>query len=95
MSTAHYADNDFEEGGLDKVRSLIVQAIEADRAQREPEEEPIYWEDADATALHALPYGDETAQIVDDAEGGVIAYSHRDNANEIVRALLAYRKEWS
>lgn len=32
--TAHYADNDFEEGGLDKVRSLIADAIEADRAQQ-------------------------------------------------------------
>jgi hypothetical protein len=35
-----------------------------------------------------LPYGDATYQIVDEAEGGVIAYCHRDSADRIVAALI-------
>lgn len=44
------------------------------------------------SALHnteTLPYGDDTSQIVDEAEGGVIAYCHRDSADRIVAALRA------
>lgn len=36
-----------------------------------------------------LPYGDDTFQIVDEAEGGVIAYCHRDSSGRIVEALRA------
>lgn len=38
-----------------------------------------------------LPYGDATFQIVDEAEGGVIAYCHEDSADRIVAALIAAR----
>jgi hypothetical protein len=38
-----------------------------------------------------LPYGDATFQIVDEAEGGVIAYCHADSAERIVAALTSAR----
>lgn len=38
-----------------------------------------------------LPYGDDTYQIVDEGEGGVIAYCHNDSADRIVGALIAAR----
>jgi hypothetical protein len=44
------------------------------------------------SALHntdSLPYGPDTFQVVDEAEGGVIAYCHRDSADRIVAALTA------
>lgn len=47
------------------------------------------------SAIHntdVLPYGDETFQIVDEAEGGVLAYCHEDNAERIVAALIAARQ---
>lgn len=33
-------------------------------------------------------YGTDTVGIVDDAQGGVILYCHRDSAEEVVGALL-------
>lgn len=45
------------------------------------------------SALHntdVLPYGPDTFQIVDEAQGGVIAYCHSDGAARIVAALKAY-----
>lgn len=47
------------------------------------------------SALHntdSLPFGDATFQIVDEAEGGVIAYCHKDNADRIVAVLTAARQ---
>ncbi|MET4143954.1 hypothetical protein [Arthrobacter sp. UYCo732] len=44
------------------------------------------------SALHnteTLPYGDDTFQVVEEAEGGVIAYCHRGSAERIVAALRA------
>lgn len=38
-----------------------------------------------------LPYGDATFQIVDGAEGGVVAYCHEASADRIVAALIAAR----
>lgn len=43
---------------------------------------------ADNTDL--LPYGDATFQVVDEAQGGVIAYCHSDSAARIVAALMTY-----
>ena len=79
----------------DGIRAMLVAAIEADRAQRELKEEPIYWDEADDDQPETHAFGADTAQIVDEEQGGAIAYCHRDNANEIVKALLAYRKEWA
>lgn len=36
-----------------------------------------------------LPYGDDTFQIVDEGQGGVIAYCHASTAERIVAALKA------
>lgn len=44
------------------------------------------------SALHntdVLPYGEDTFQIVDEAQGGVIAYCHASTADRIVAALKA------
>jgi hypothetical protein len=44
------------------------------------------------SALHntdVLPYGDDTFQVVDEAQGGVIAYCHASTADRIVAALKA------
>lgn len=44
------------------------------------------------SALHnteTLPYGPDTFQVVDTAQGGVIAYCHAANADRIVAALRA------
>lgn len=43
-------------------------------------------------ALHnteSLPYGPDTFQVVDEKQGGVIAYCHSANADRIVAALRA------
>lgn len=48
----------------------------------------IYAQSALGNTEH-LPYGDGTYQIVDEAQGGVIAYCHRDSADRIVSALTA------
>lgn len=49
----------------------------------------IYAEPA-AENTDLLPYGDATYQIVDLAQGGVIAYCHSGSAERIVAALKAY-----
>lgn len=36
-----------------------------------------------------LPYGDDTFQVIDESQGGVIAYCHASNAERIVTALKA------
>lgn len=48
----------------------------------------IYAQSALGNTEH-LPYGDDTFQIVDEAQGVVIAYCHRDSADRIVAALTA------
>ncbi|HEX9088691.1 MAG TPA: hypothetical protein VF867_14330 [Arthrobacter sp.] len=48
----------------------------------------IYAESALHNTEH-LPYGPDTYQVVDEAQGGVIAYCHRDSAERIVSALRA------
>ena len=45
------------------------------------------WADGDPDG--PMPYGDETAEIVDLSRGGVIAYVHRVNAERIVLAMRA------
>lgn len=47
----------------------------------------IYAESASHT--EHLPYGTDTFQVVDEAQGGVIAYCHSANAGYIVAALTA------
>jgi len=54
------------------------------------EESPIYWDnfiEDDETPAEHLPYGEGTARIIDEGQGGVIAYCHVDTANRIVEAL--------
>lgn len=47
------------------------------------------------SALHntdILPYGDATFQIVDEAQGGVIAYCHEGSADRIIPNTLTFSK---
>lgn len=39
------------------------------------------------------PFGDETVGIVDDNEGGVVAYVHSENAARLVEALRVFTGE--
>jgi hypothetical protein len=36
---------------------------------------------------HVYPYGQDTARIISQEDGGVIAYVHKDMADKIVNAL--------
>ena len=45
----------------------------------------VYWQWADVSDGDLLPYGNETAKIVDESVGGVVAYVHCDLANRVVR----------
>lgn len=48
----------------------------------------IYWQPwADGDPDGPMPYGDNTAEIIDLSRGGVIAYVHRVNAEWIVFAM--------
>lgn len=40
--------------------------------------------------IDLLPYGDDTFQIVDEAQGGVMAYCHASNSDRIVAALREF-----
>lgn len=53
---------------------------------------PYYWDmmsdyDADESVEHVHPYGQDTARIISQEHGGVIAYVHKDHADMIVKAL--------
>lgn len=52
------------------------------------EEHNVYW-DTELDEDDDRPYGDDTARIIDQALGGVIAYCHRVNASRIVKAIRA------
>jgi len=59
-----------------------------DRAPHNNEpERGIYWDET----LEG-PFGIHSARIIDEDEGGVIAYCHTDSANRIVEALRAQRE---
>lgn len=73
-----------------EVRAAIIGAIEADRAQRTSltadGTERFYGMDLEE-GVHDFPFGPETHGIVDEEEGGIIAYCHAVNTPRIVRAL--------
>jgi hypothetical protein len=48
-------------------------------------EDPRFW--ILDVEIDSAPFGADTVAIVDENEGGIIAYVHRDNANRIVAAL--------
>lgn len=59
-------------------------------------EDPRIWsfgpppaEDLDGEPI-TLPYGEETVGIVDDNQGGIIAYAHQNSADTITAALTEY-----
>lgn len=55
------------------------------------EQEPqVYSEPTDEWA-ESRPYGEDTDQIVDLEQGGVIAYCHKDSSHRIVMAIRAFR----
>lgn len=91
---------EFEEAAANKdvMRALtatyrVLRATEDKHGVQIPgdgEESPIYWDnfvEDDETSLENLPYGEETARIIDEGQGGVIAYCHVDTADRIVEAL--------
>lgn len=43
--------------------------------------------DNEADELAPYPFGGDTVGIVDEEEGGIIAYVHQDTAPRIIRAL--------
>ncbi|WKW84968.1 hypothetical protein SEA_SALLYK_102 [Microbacterium phage SallyK] len=51
--------------------------------------EDIYGIDADIDDGHPQPFGPDTHGIVDERQGGVIAYCHADNTVRLVAALRA------
>lgn len=54
------------------------------------EEQPIYWDnfvEDDVIPVDELPFKADTARIIDEGMGGVIAYCHVDTASRIVEAL--------
>lgn len=51
------------------------------------EEHQIYWDTEDPD--EHMPFGPDTARIIDLDAGGAIAYCHKDNAHRIVMALRA------
>jgi hypothetical protein len=66
-----------------------VSNLEADEATGDPN---YYWDlmsdydENDAVDI-VTPYGDDTARIISQKDGGVIAYVHKDNANRFTAAL--------
>lgn len=48
----------------------------------------IYWDDSAPEEFQV--FGEQTAQIIDEREGGAIAYCHHDSADRLVVALRAY-----
>lgn len=54
------------------------------------DDDSIYWdtelEDDSIPVVH-LPFGDDTARIIDEAQGGVIAYCAVENADRFVTGL--------
>lgn len=79
------------------VWQIVHDAIEEDREQgyaaSADESSSIYWTDAptDSGETYAHLYGAATAAIVDEAEGGIIAYTHAENAPRVVAALRGAR----
>lgn len=49
----------------------------------------FYWDHPDDGDDPCKPYGEETARIIDLAQGGVIAYTHENSAPGMVAALTA------
>jgi hypothetical protein len=50
----------------------------------------IYWDqdtNPEPVDPNTKPYGDATARIIDENEGGVIAYCHKDTAPRLADAL--------
>lgn len=85
MGNKPYTPNEFR-------AEIAERAILADRAQRaEPltadGDERFYGMDLDEEDGHVFPFGPETHGIVDEEQGGIIAYCHPDNTLLIVRAL--------
>ena len=47
----------------------------------------------DGTESMIRPFGPDTVGVVDENEGGVVAYVHADNAQRLIDALRAYTEE--
>lgn len=93
---------EFEEGvsNKDVMRALtatyrVLRATEEKNGVELPgdpsnEDSPIYWDDFiedDETPVGNLPFREKTARIIDERQGGVIAYCHVDSAGSLVEAL--------
>lgn len=78
---------------LDGTATNLINYAEAARYIQEAEDDmvsqPRYFWDTETWAEGEMPYGEDTARIVDLMAGGVIAYVHVDRAEDFVRNLLA------
>lgn len=77
---------------LDAVNTYVE---EYEECVNEPGEF-YYWDmmneyDDTDSVVHVYPYGQDTARIIGQKEGGVIAYCHKDNADAMVRAFWLTR----
>jgi hypothetical protein len=56
----------------------------------EDDDPQVYWDEElqdDVLPIESMPFGLDTARIIDLEKGGVIAYTHKDHAHRIVMAI--------